>query len=168
MSLIRSAAVAVALLAVACDAPGPTATLAPEQAVAAKGGGSGGGGNTPAPAPAPAPLSGVWTGENRWGPGISEAWRWTLTLTQSGSAFTGRLRTEMLTTSGLVEGEGNITVNGTLNGSSVTFTMRPKRGGSVSTFVGTLSADRRTMRGVNWVPTVPATILGDTITLVHQ
>ena len=133
-------------------------------------GGSGSGGNTPTtPMPATPSVSGLWLGENRWGTGITEARQWSLTLSQSSTAFTGRLETGMTSTSGAkIEGEGNITVNGTLSGSNVNFTMRPKRGGSVSTFIGVLSADGRTMRGVNWVPTVPATILGDTMTLVKQ
>ncbi|MBV9880898.1 MAG: hypothetical protein JO180_10410 [Gemmatirosa sp.] len=174
MPLHRSALLVVAALAAACDASAPTATRAPDRALAAKGGGGGGG--TPAPAPA-TPMTGTWLGENRWGPGINEARRWTLTLTQSGAAFTGRLVTEMTTTLGtVVEGEGNVTVNGTLagtatgtaTGTAVTFTMRPKRGGSASTFIGTLSADGRTMTGVNWVPTIPATILGGPFTLTKQ
>ena len=130
-------------------------------------GGSGSGGTSTTPA-APS-VSGVWLGENRWGTGISDARRWNLSLSQSSNAFTGRLITEMTTEQNtIVEGEGNITVNGTLSASNVNFTMRPKRGGSVSTFIGVLSADGRTMRGVNWVPTVPASILGDTMTLTKQ
>lgn len=135
----------------------------------AKGGSGSGGGTTTIPTPTAPSVSGLWLGDNRWGSAVTDARHWSLTLSQSGTAFTGRLETTMTSETGAkIEGEGNITVNGTLSMPNISFTMRPKRGGSVSTFIGTLSADGRTMRGVNWVPTVPATILGDTMTLVKQ
>lgn len=170
--LARATLLSAALLALAaCNSTQLTdpSTGAPLFAKGSSGGGgNGGGGNVPTPPPAAAPMTGTWTGENRWGPAIGDARQWTLTLTQSGAAFTGRLVTTTTTTAGVFEGEGNITVNGTLTGTDVTFTMRPKRGGSASTFVGTLAADGRSMRGVNWVPTVPASVLGGPFTLTKQ
>jgi hypothetical protein len=156
----RGALLAATLIAsAACGgATAPTAAGADE-----------GGGVATTPSNADGPITGTWTGENRWGPGPTEARRWTLTLAQSGRSFSGRMRTEQTSIAGTTADEGNISVNGTLAGSDVTFTMRAQwREAGTNTFTGRLSADGRTMRGVNHVPTVPPSILGDTITLVKQ
>jgi hypothetical protein len=165
-------AAASLLTAAACDSSAPTdaSPVTAPRPLAAKGSSGGSGGGTPVPAPA-APLTGTWMGENRWGPGVTEARRWTLTLTQSGIAFSGRLRTEQTTATGAtVEGEGNVTAFGNLldGPTKITIALRAKNGASRGSFVGTLAADGRTMRGVYWVPTVPASILGDTMTLRKQ
>ena len=163
--IARASLLATVAALAACGGAEPTALSSTTRPLAAKGSSK-----TP-PATASGPLTGTWTGENRWGPGVSDARQWTLTLTQSGISFSGRLRTELTTSTGAtVEGEGNITAFGNLlaGPTNITIALRYKSGASAGSFVGTLAADGRTMRGVHWVPTVPAAILGDSMTLRKQ